>query len=560
MALSLKLDTEDVPAIFKMLGLGGDSSQADPGQAPPIDSYLAGAPDSPDAGSSKQSVPTKLGRLQQIIQSSQGNTDSPGMTDQHNSPVMQNPPPVDPSVQGAPDPNAIQGSTESPLPPMAMNAPTPQPRSLEDILSSPTATGSIASRDMSNLPNVGQGNPPQVEVQSWAEQHPVLAKMLKMGIGAAQGAATGAGSMTFGEGYQKAAELPLDIASKKLGLQHTAATIEQMKSQVTLPNGLTVPFALAQRLYPQYMKDIAAGKRNSDNIDSREGIAADNINSKEGIAAAKNVMALRAKGLKPNPTNPDGPPVALSRDEMSENEQATLDLKQSQSDAADARADLDRQKNDPNSAAYKAAMGRLQVANKNAQTAAGRLGLAKDTFNANYFGTGPDGQALPGVPLTDNDTPIGVRVANITKPTNATRSKAEQATVIKQQGEDILKQIDANPDIYGAVAGRWNEFNAGKFGNASQDVRDAYTSLKSFAALQPALHGARGVGMMKEFEDAVGNMGNDPDGLKGSINSLLRTSNAFQKAGTMKTAPGGGNHPAATHVYDPSTGVISPVK
>jgi hypothetical protein len=412
---------------------------------------------------------------------------------------------------------------------------------------------------MSQLQDVGQGNAPSVtEHKTWAQEHPGLARILKIGLGAGEGAAAGAGSTTFGEGYARGHEMtdPIrkqledaTLAEKKAATGHTQAATEQMKSMVTLPNGLQVPFALAQKLYPTLMTE--QGKNN-------RGQAA--LDSKESIAAAKNALALRSKGLKPNPTDPNGPPVSLSRDEMSETEQATLDLKQSQQDAAAARAELDRQKNDPNSAAYKAAMGRLQVAAKNAQTAAGRLGLAKDTFNANYFGTGPDGQALPGAALTDNGTPVGVRVSNVTKPTNATRSKAEQAGVIKQQGEDILKQIDANPDIYGVVAGRWNEFNAGKFGNASQEVRDAYTSLKSFAALQPALHGARGIGMMKEFEDAVGSMGNDPEALKGSINSLLRTAGAFQKAGTMKTAPGGGAHPAATHVYDPSTGVIAPIK
>ncbi|HEV8494818.1 MAG TPA: hypothetical protein VGR76_21235, partial [Candidatus Angelobacter sp.] len=175
----------------------------------------------------------------------------------------------------------------------------------------------------------------------------------------------------------------------------------------------------------------------------------------------------------------------------------------------------------------------------------GKLQLGQLKYKGDYLGTDANDNPLPGVPLTENGTPIGIHTANITKPTNSTRSKAEQAGVIEQQGKDLLKQIDSNPDIYGIVAGRWNDFNAGHFGGASQDVRDAYTSLKSFAALQPALHGARGIQVMREFEDAVGNLGNDPEGLKGSINSLLRTSTAFQKAGTMKTSPGSGPKQAA---------------
>lgn len=517
MALSIKVDTPEIPSILKMFGLGGMPS-GDTGETPPIDASLGGenaptaAPETnalPDAGPQaspdlasthdETKPPTKLLRLQQAL----GTADAA--------------PPPPPSLQ-VPGPNVIP---ESPMPPADL-------------------AGSLAA-------GTARINP------TFRERHPNIFKTLSAINDFVDEAGPGIGAPTWAQGWAAASNEadrkrrePIEQAQAKANLEHVQATTEQLKSQVTLPNGLTVPFALAQKLYPTLLTEQGKDTRNTQNVNSRESMAAD-----------RNAIALRKQGLKIDPAT--GKQVPLSRDEMSESEQATLDLKQSQQDAAAARAELDRQKNDPNSPAYKAAMGRLQVAAKNAQTAASRLGLARDTFNANYFGTGPTGEALPGAALTDNGTPVGVRVSNVTKPTNATRSKAEQAGVIKQQGEDILRQIDANPELYGVVAGRWNEFNAGKFGNASPEVRDAYTSLKSFAALQPALHGARGVGMMREFEDAVGSMANNPEALKASINSLLRTSSAFQKAGTMKTAPGGGSHPAATHVYDPSTGVIAPV-
>jgi hypothetical protein len=515
MAIQLKVDTEDFPGIISMLGLGGSSPSA-----PTPDAAASPAP--------AEAAPAE-------------------------------PPPVDPSLGGAGDPGGQPDTSNAPEPknklqtlreflnpgPATPDAPVPP-------LQVPGQSSAMAPADLAQSEAAGTAH----IKPTFREAHPLASTLLRVALNAGEGGLVGSQYANAGQGFEagKQATDPIHkkmedaaLAEKQAAVGHTQAATEQMKTQVTLPNGLTVPFALAQKLYPAELAEMGKNSRNQANIDSREGMASD-----------RNAIALRAKGLKPNPAG--GSPIPLTRDEMSETEQATLDLKQSQQDAAAARAEVDRNKNNPNSPAYKAAMGRLQVAAKNVETAAGRLGLAKDTFNANYLGTGPDGQALPGAALTENGTPVGVRVSNVTKPTNATRSKAEQAGVIKQQGEDILKQIDANPDLYGVVAGRWNELQAGKFGNASQEVRDAYTSLKSFAALQPALHGARGIGMMHEFEDAVGNMGNDPDALKGSINSLLRTAGAFQKAGTMKTAPGGGTHPAATHVYDPSTGVIAPIK
>lgn len=472
------------------------------------------------------------------------------------APDASEPPPVDPSIGGADNPTAQPDTSNAPAPKNKLqtlrdflhpppDAPVPVPSLQVPGQSSVMPPADLAQGIASNAATIKP---------TFKEAHPILSTLLKVALNSGEGGLIGSQYANVGQGFEagKQATDPIRkkmedaaLTEKQAQIAHQQAATEQLKSTVRI-NGVDYPYDLAKRLYPTLVTEQGKDTRNTQNVNSRESMAAD-----------KNAIALRKQGLKIDPAT--GKQVPLSRDEMSESEQATLDLKQSQQDAAAARAELDRQKNDPNSPAYKAAMGRLQVAAKNAQTAASRLGLARDTFNANYFGTGPTGEALPGAALTDNGTPVGVRVSNVTKPTNATRSKAEQAGVIKQQGEDILRQIDANPELYGVVAGRWNEFNAGKFGNASPEVRDAYTSLKSFAALQPALHGARGVGMMREFEDAVGSMANNPEALKASINSLLRTSSAFQKAGTMKTAPGGGNHTAATHVYDPSTGVIAPV-
>jgi hypothetical protein len=60
---------------------------------------------------------------------------------------------------------------------------------------------------------------------------------------------------------------------------------EQMGSQVTLPNGMTVPFALAQKLFPTLLKAQSTEGIASANRDSRESIAAENRDSRETVAA-----------------------------------------------------------------------------------------------------------------------------------------------------------------------------------------------------------------------------------------------------------------------------------
>lgn len=475
MALSVKVDTNELPSILKLLGVSGiTENAADATPAPQPDNYVMQSSENSDQ--SQNPAPTKLMRLQQTL-------------------------------------SAPSESSASEAPPGLLS-------------------GIVPGSSPSPLPDLGT---PESDVRgSFGARHPGVLKTLGLVSQFAQNAGPGIGAPTFGQGFQAAAEAPAKREMAAAQLAHTKAVTDQMKSQVTLPNGLTVPFALAAKLYPTLLTEKGKNERNQANIESREGIASD-----------KKALDLRKHGLKANPNDPNGPPVPLGYDELSPSEQAHYDLLQAQKGYTDARAAYEKAKSDPNSPQSQAALERMRTARMNAQTALGRLNLGNLKYRGDYLGIDAQGNPLPGAPLAEDNTPIGLKTAGLTKPTNATRSKAEQGNVVLQQGNDLLKQIDAHPDIYGVVAGRWNEFNAGKFGNADQDVRDAYTSLKSFAALQPALHGSRGIGMQKEFEDAVGSLGNNPEGLKGSINSLMRTATEFKKAGTMKTAPGGATLPKA---------------
>jgi hypothetical protein len=478
MALSIKTDVEDIPSILKLIGLGGSSAAAeDTGGTPPVDASLGGeaqptaAPDasqgqpaesgppSPPASTHDGSKPpTKLLRLQQAL--------------------------------GADQP--------APAPPLQVPGPNGVPES------------SMPPADLAASLNSGQAkiNP------TFRERHPNIFKTLGAVSNFVEDAGPGIGAPTFGQGFAAAAAEPArkakeeaDLAISKANLAHTQAATDQMKTQVTLPNGLTVPFALAQKLYPAELAEMGKNSRNQANLDSRESIAGD-----------KNAIALRAKGLKANPAG--GAPVPLTRDEMSETEQATLDLKQSQQEATAARAELDRNKNNPDSPAYKAAMGRLAVAQKNSQTAAGRLGLEKQKYSADYLGLDAQGNALPGAQTDEQGRPIGPRMANANNPSaDRTRRGDLAANAIHNLNnvEDIIKR--RGDDLFGPIMGRITSVRD-MIGSDDPDIAAIGVEVHNYALAANGAHGVRSQQAISQTEDEIlKEMKRGATGAQGGINA-----------------------------------------
>ncbi len=135
-------------------------------------------------------------------------------------------------------------------------------------------------------------------------------------------------------------------------------------------------------------------------------------------------IALRKQGLKPDAANPQGPPIPLTREDMSEAEQASLDVKGAIAESHNAKAALDKVRADPNSPQSKAALERVQVMAKNAATAAGKLGLDQKKFAADYFGIDLDtGKPLAGTMKDESGAPVGPRVANSGKAALASLNK-----------------------------------------------------------------------------------------------------------------------------------------
>lgn len=192
MALTIKADTEDFPPILAMLGLGGLPREA------AADTSDSGSSDSGDAEVIPvKNAPSKLQLLQHTL--SGGSHDDAAAAVQPTA-AGQNSAAGFVPVDSEPQPNLNVG------------------------------TGEVLPPDLSQ-PNVKPGS-------TFAARHPDLLKTFSILSALGQGAAAGAGSRTLGEGFQRAQELPIDIASKKAALEKEQAQTEQLKTQVTLPNGL----------------------------------------------------------------------------------------------------------------------------------------------------------------------------------------------------------------------------------------------------------------------------------------------------------------------------------
>ena len=496
MAISLKVDTQDFPSVLSMLGLGGMPRQAEGEDAP--------APDPQDLVSAAQG---NSGALKTPI----GDVESDGTL-----PVNTRGPSKLQLLQ-----HTLNGGSHDDAAAAMSGQPSPQ----DLVAASQGDTSGLPSADVQpNLnPGVGQVLPPDLANApsvapdaTFVAKHPTLAKVLGIGLTLAQGAGAGAGKRTFGEGFQAAQELPIQIATEKANLAHTQAATRQMESQVTLPNGLTVPFALAQRLYPTLLTEQGKNTRAQNALDS-----------KESIANAQNAAALRAKGLKPNPDDPNGEPVPLDYDELTPAEQGKIDLAKAQKDAADAKTQLDKFRSDPNSPQYQLAAKRLQIAAQNAATGAGKLGLDRNKYLADYFGMDANGNALPGAVRDENGNPIGPRMANATKPSADRLKRGDLANNAIDNLNDVAGIVNRRPDLFGPLGGRFTN-TADMIGSDDPDISAVGTAIHNYALASNGAHGVRSQQAIEKTEkEIINNFHRGPAGIMGGINQAKKSLTDF---------------------------------
>lgn len=249
---------------------------------------------------------------------------------------------------------------------------------------------------------------------------------------------------------------------------------------------------------------------------------------------------LRTHGYK---KDPQGNIVPLAYEEMSPEQQSVHDLKASQQELADAHAALAKAQQENIPKAAELAKARIATAQQNANTAAGRLGLSQKQYEAEYHGT-DNGVPLSGIDADEAGNPVGTKVSAAGKVGGAVGNRAAQGTTIKEAGDQLIKEIDAKKNVTGNLESYWKQ---GVNGTPIADPQASglITSLASFAALQPALHGFRSHDALREFAKIIGGIPKDPEALKESIRSIQRTAGIVEKSGQHKkvTPQGAGNAP-----------------
>jgi hypothetical protein len=124
----------------------------------------------------------------------------------------------------------------------------------------------------------------------------------------------------------------------------------------------------------------------------------------------------------------------------------------------------------------------------------------------------------------------------------ANQGRVLSADTSLAQGQALLAELPKIQQKLGPLAGRVNTLEQ-LAGVQDPDIQKFATDLKSYAALQPALHGFRGQGAMHEFELGLGGIKTNPAALSSSIQSYMdlakriKTTQVHTPEGTKPTAP-----------------------
>jgi len=268
-------------------------------------------------------------------------------------------------------------------------------------------------------------------------------------------------------------------------------------------------------------------------------------------------VALRKQGLK---EDENGKAIPLAPEDMSENERAVHDLKVAQADAAQARTLVDQMRANPNSPQNQAIRDRIKVMAQNAATAAGKLGLDKKKFVADYFGVDDNGDPIPGT-TTDEKTgkPIGPRVAHaaVANAPGAERLKrADLAQNVIQNSDDMRRMIRDNPNLFGKVAGRVTSVQQ-MVGSDDPEISRLGVAMHNIALASNGAHGLRSAEAVKETEDRILNhFRNGPEATLAAVDEIDKSVQSFIEAAKhgKQPMPSPGETPKTPAAAAPASG------
>jgi hypothetical protein len=227
------------------------------------------------------------------------------------------------------------------------------------------------------------------------------------------------------------------------------------------------------------------------------------LNEKDSTTLAEHGLMRDADGnVKPDPTSPVYQKNQLAMDTV-KNVQA---YRQAQQDLIEAKTEVEKAKNDPNSPAFKAAQQKLAMAQEAHRVAASNLALHQQEF-------------------TDKQNE-----REFLKPSGQAQSRGSAAQAVLNLMPDLDKLVKENAAEMGPIMGRLNRGEIA-IGDVDPKVAELYSAMKSFYALQPAVHGFRNAEFVKDFEHALGTLERDPDAFLAGMHGLEPTMKAVANEG-----------------------------
>lgn len=227
-------------------------------------------------------------------------------------------------------------------------------------------------------------------------------------------------------------------------------------------------------------------------------------------AEQKELDALAEHGLT---RDEQGNITPLPKEKLSEPARQKLEdseklnnLRKAQTDLAEANEELKRAQNDPNSPQFQMAMKKFQMAQLAHEIAAKNLGLHEEEFQNK------------------------VHEQDLLKPSGQAQSRASAAQSVLDVMPDLQTLVTRNREKMGPLLGRVYRGEI-KIGDVPPEMARLYSAMKSFYALQPAVHGFRNAEFVKDFETALGTLERNPDAFLAGMQGLAPTLKSVAKEG-----------------------------
>lgn len=144
-------------------------------------------------------------------------------------------------------------------------------------------------------------------------------------------------------------------------------------------------------------------------------------------------------------------------------------------------------------------------------------------------------------------------------PTAQRANKADLAVNIQQNVDDMKKLIDAEPELFGKIAGRYTTFQQ-MMGSDDPHIAVIGIAGHNAALANNSIHGIRSADGAKTTEAMILNhFRNGPDATKAALDEMARSAGTFITSAQLGKAAPASKPSGATHRFNVSTGRIEPI-